>query len=128
MADWDNRLAQIDQAMSLEGGVARNKLGMSIWGVPKTKETDMPYYLPRELVGDIPYRYQGVALHSLLAAIPPVGGLASLGNAGYALGSYLLGRTDPDPTVESQLPPAPTYPKRAPPGLAEILARSEPER
>src|SRR5262249_10480793 len=99
------------------------------------------------IIGEVPYRYQGVVHHALLAAlasewtrrnlntaarIPGVPGLIGKGlaslagllavtpNAGYAIGSIADGRTGPIPRVQDQLPPAPLYP----PALADELRQN----
>jgi hypothetical protein len=81
----------------------------SLWGPPQTKESDFPWYIPESMIGELPYRYQGVGLHGLLAAMPPWG-LASAANLAYVLGTLALGRTAPLPHVEDQTPPPPSYP------------------
>ena len=93
---------------------------------------DLPWHLPEAMVGDLPYRYQGVALHGAIAGLVamepisayaeprgyrPVGirGLVNafggrfpflgfLGNAGYALGTIAAGRTAPKPRITDPAP------------------------
>jgi hypothetical protein len=74
----------------------------SIWGYDKTSPDDNAYYLPREMVGDTAYRYQGVGLHGGLAAaslLPPFAGARAaiaVPNLAYAGWSLASGRTQPD--------------------------------
>ena len=58
---------------NLEKAVSDN-LARQKWG------KDSPWYLSEERVGDIPYRYQGLALHGGLAALGL--GLTLTGNPG----------------------------------------------
>ena len=63
-----------------------------MWGAEKTLPDDMPWYLPKSLVGDALYRNQGVLFHGALAA-SPVGTAARVANALYAVGTVAAGRT-----------------------------------
>ncbi len=79
-------------------GLSRQK-----WG------KDAPWYLPESLVGDIPYRYQGVGLHGAIAAAglpmgPPGWLFATLPNAAYVGGTMLAGRTQRPKIGEEGVP------------------------
>jgi hypothetical protein len=86
---------------------------------------DHAYYLPEGLVGDLPYRYQGVGLHGGIAAYgaaSALDGLASklaggrmggpgwlglvtaLANAAYVAWTIGSGRTAPKPKVNDPMP------------------------
>ena len=117
-ADPRNQLADQYPAQSLEGAEQRSSPN-GLWG-PKTATNDEAHYLPESLVGELPYRYQGVALHGLLAALryggPGLfGRLLQIGNVltngGYVAGSLASGRTAPVRRVEDQLP----MPRYSPP-------------
>ncbi len=80
---------------------------------------DLPHYLPERVVGDIPYRYQGVSVHGALGAhgaaevanqlLKPrysrnptglaLGLLSALGNGAYTGWSLATGRTKPRPNL-----------------------------
>lgn len=114
MADDFSELARLlasSPVQSIEGGVEReNPLG---WWGPKTATDDKPWHIPESKIGEMPYRYQGVALHGLLAAIAARMGqpVAMWGNAAYGLGSHLAGLHDPVARPEPQMP-MPVYPMR----------------
>ena len=94
---------------SLEG--ARQRQNPVGWWGPKTSIDDAPYYLPASRVGELPYRYQGVAAHGGMALLPG-GGYATLAkvlNALYAGGTIALGRTAPVKKVDDYISP-PAYP------------------
>lgn len=104
LAEYLSRRAALDPSLSPEGAPQRSNPN-GFWG-PKTASDDMPWYLPESLVGDLGYRYQGVATHGAMAALP-FGNAVSLGrllNALYAGGTMALGRTDPTKRVSDQLP------------------------
>ena len=131
MADQTS-INQLFQALDYEGAQQR-AWPNGLWG-PKTATDDASYYLPESLVGELPYRYQGVALHGALAGMP--GSLRPLlqwfnairaFNAGYALNSAMGERTNPVSRAESQLPQPPSYPPEQP-SLADLLASDQPPR
>ena len=72
------------------------------WG--DEQHPDAPWYLPRNLIGDTAYRYQGVVGHGLAALASPLLGPFgipnAIGNGGYAAYSLLSGRTNKRPTPE----------------------------
>jgi hypothetical protein len=97
---WQQRLDRARQR------IATDVPQTSWWTGRPVAPGDAPWYLPEDMVGDIPYRYQGVGLHGALGygflrdaarRGPGSRGAAALGlaNLGYALGSYLTGRTQP---------------------------------
>ena len=111
MADDLARLLASSPVQSLEGGVEReNPLG---WWGPKTATDDKPWYIPESKIGELPYRYQGVVFHGLLAALAAASRQpgAMWGNLSYILGSHLAGLHDPVPRPEAQMP-MPVYPLR----------------
>lgn len=82
----------------LEKSVSDN-LALQKWG------KDAPWYLPESLVGDIPYRYQGVGLHGLAGlSLMPFAPLLGLANLGYATGTIALGRTQRPKIGEKGVP------------------------
>ena len=89
----------LSDAFDLERAYQRN-LEHQKWG------TDAPWYLPESLVGDVPYRYQGVALHGLLGAAGLLAGqpLVAWPNLAYAGGTIAAGRTQRPKIGESGVP------------------------
>jgi hypothetical protein len=68
--------------------------------VPEWEDTWIaPWTLPRELIGDKAYRYQGVAMHGLLGLGGALAGQPEIAipNLGYAGYSLLSGRTSKRP-------------------------------
>ena len=100
-----NQLAIKPEQNPLEDGI-RNSLAQQQWG------KDMPWYLPRELVGDTAYRYQGVALHGALAALAARyrQALPFWGNAGYVGYSLGSGRTQRPEIGKDGIPILPEAP------------------
>ncbi len=94
----DKAPAEAEKPFDLEKAVT-DHLAREKWG------PDMPWYLRETMIGDAPYRYQGVALHSGIAALPGMplwARLANLGYVGYSLGT---GRTQ-RPRIEDMDFPA----------------------
>ncbi len=73
---------------------------------------DMPWYLPESMVGDVPYRYQGIGLHSGLAALPGMPLWARLGNLGYVGYSVGAGRYQRPGIEDLDFPAEATDPPR----------------
>jgi hypothetical protein len=89
--------AVTDALMSPRKGKQGTQSGRA---VPEWEDTWIaPWTLPRELIGDKAYRYQGVAMHGLLGLGGALAGQPEIAipNLGYAGYSLLSGRTSKRP-------------------------------